>query len=521
MERMREKLPPGSRAPAPLQTAAWWFRPIAFMERNRARYGKRFTFKLAGSPYPFVSISEPDELKELFKTPPDVLHPGEGAQILEPVVGTNSVILLDEGPHLEQRKLMLPAFHGERIERLNDLIVEIAQAEIASWPRGEPIVTHPRLSGLTLEMILRGIFGLDPGPRLERLRELLAELLKFGEQPTSMIPQLQRSYFGGGPFVRFVEIRDQADELLFGLMDERRAEGAERDDVLTALLAAKHEDGSPMSDQEIRDELLTMLVAGHETSASELAWAFEALAREPRVQDELISEIGSDDGDAYLKATVHETLRRRPVLPNAEPRLAKKPVTIGGWDYPPDVCLFANAYLLHHDPDYLPRPVRLPPRALPRHPARHLHLDPLRRRTPPLHRRQLRDDRDADHSPRAAHRGPHRGCRPGAGADPPPRDHDQPEEGRANRLARPQDGSSAKAAGGRTGRGPRLVLEQRVAVLAALVGELGDRRHPLVVVRLDLLEAGADAAGGTGAEGVGDVALLAGWLDALILEDLR
>jgi cytochrome P450 len=333
---------------------------VAFLERARARYGKRFTLRLVTTP-PFVMISEPEQLKELFAAPPDVLHPGEGARILEPVVGRNSLILLDEDQHLEQRKLMLPAFHGEAMQRLSGLMTEAAERELAGWPRGQPVAAHPRFQALTLEIILRAVFGLDPGPRLTELRRLLTEILDFGAKPFAALPPLQRSILGRGPWVRFLRLRERADELVFELINERRAEQADRDDVLAMLLAARHSDGSPMSDQELRDELMTLLVAGHETTASELAWAFERLAREPRVLDRLVAEIDGDDGDAYLTATVQETLRRRPVLPNAEPRLVKTPVEVGGWTYPPGVCLIASAYLVHHDPDVYAEPYAFRP----------------------------------------------------------------------------------------------------------------------------------------------------------------
>jgi cytochrome P450 len=357
---MSSRLPPGPGQPAALQTAAWWARPISFLERARARFGKRFTVRLLATP-PFVMLSEPDQLQELFAAPPEVLHPGEGARILEPVVGEKSLILLDEDPHLEQRKLMLPAFHGKKMERLSDLMAEVTEREVASWPRDEPVALHPRLQGLTLEIILRTVFGLDPGRRLDTLRGLLTEMLDFGARPSSMVPWARREWGGYGPWSRFVRLRAHADELLFELIDERRAEDGERDDVLAMLLTARHEDGSPMSDQELRDELMTLLVAGHETTASELAWAFERLVREPTVLKRLADEIDRGDGDEYLTATIHETLRRRPVLPNAEPRLVKEPVEIGGWSYPPDVCLIANAYLLHHDPDIYPDPYAFRP----------------------------------------------------------------------------------------------------------------------------------------------------------------
>jgi cytochrome P450 len=342
-------LPPGPGMPSALQTIGWWSRPRAFMEQCRRRYGKRFTIRLLGTP-PFVMHSDPEHIKAIFTAPPDVLHPGEGARILEPVVGRYSVILLDEGQHIEQRKLMLPAFHGERMERLTGLMAEVAEREVARWPVNEQVSLHPRLQALTLEIILRAVFGLDSGPRLESLRDRLTEILEFSTGPQSLLPQLQKDLGPRSPWGRFVRLREQADALIFDLIDERRRQDEERDDVLSMLLEARHEDGSAMSEQELRDELLTLLVAGHETTASELAWAFERLAREPRVVRRLVAEI--DDGDdAYLTATIQETLRRRTVLPNAAPRLVKKPVEIGGWTYPPGVCAIAHSYLVHHDPD--------------------------------------------------------------------------------------------------------------------------------------------------------------------------
>jgi cytochrome P450 len=353
---MRNSLPPGPRLPKTLQTVGWWTRPGPFLQRCRARYGKRFTIRLLSSP-PFVHLSDPDEVKEVFTTPPEVLHPGEGAAILEPVVGTYSLILLDEGAHLSQRKLMLPAFHGEKMQRLSGLMAEVAEREVADWPRDETVALHPRLQALTLEIILRAVFGLDPGPRLDALRDRLTSILEVGENPASLLPFLQR----GRRWRAFERQRDEADALLFELIDERRREDGERDDVLAMLLEAHHEDGSPMSPQELRDELMTLLVAGHETTASELAWAFERLARTPRVLRRLIEELDSGDGDGYLTATVQETLRRRPVLHLAAPRLVKQPVTIGGFDYTPGVCLAANGYLIHHDPAIYPEPYAFRP----------------------------------------------------------------------------------------------------------------------------------------------------------------
>ena len=348
-------LPPGPRLPSVVQTAAWWTRTVPFLERCRARYGKRFTIRLAQSP-PFVHHSEPDHVREIFTAPPEVLHPGEGAKLLEPVVGANSVILLDERAHLSQRKLMLPAFHGEKMQRLSGLMREVTERELARWPRGEPLALHPRLQALTLEIVLHAVFGLESGERLDALRDRLARILSFGSRPASLIPALQR----GKVWREFARRRDEVDALIHETIDERRAAG-EGDDVLAMLLEARHEDGSPMSHVELRDELMTLLMAGHETTASELAWAFERLSRTPEVVARLTEEIDAGNGDAYLTATIHETLRRRPVLPNAAPRLVMEPVEIGGWYYEPGVCLLADAYLVHHDADIYPDPYAFRP----------------------------------------------------------------------------------------------------------------------------------------------------------------
>jgi cytochrome P450 len=353
-------LPPGPKWPAFVQGLAWWHRPTPFMERCRARYGKRFTIRLPGQP-PNVMLSEPDEVRQLFTAPPDVLHPGEGARILEPVVGTHSVILLDEASHLEQRKLLLPAFHGDKMQKLTGLMQELAEEEVASWPTGQPIELHPRFQALTLEIILRAVFGLAAGSRLDALRDRLTEILEFGTSPVSVNVRLQRSFGGLGPYARLTRIRKVANALIYEEIDERRRYGERREDILSMLLEARHEDGSEMSHEEIRDELMTALVAGHETTASELAWAFERLAREPRVLGRLHEEVDKDEDDAYLTATIQETLRRRPVLPQAQPRLVKKPIEVGDWKYEPGVVLSANTWLIHHDPDIYPEPFEFRP----------------------------------------------------------------------------------------------------------------------------------------------------------------
>src|SRR3954447_2802266 len=322
------KLPPGLPWPSALQVVGWWNRPLAFHENCRRRYGKRYTVRLFGSP-PFVMHADPEQIREIFTAPPDVLRPGEGAKILEPVVGTYSVILLDEQAHLAQRRMMLPAFHGDKMQQLSDLVAEVTEREVGSWPTDDRVALHPRLQALTLEVILRAVFGIAEGPRLDELRAALTRILDFATQPMTLVPYLQKELGGHSRWAKFVALRDEADELVYALIDERRSAGDESgEDVLAMLLAARHEDGSPMSPKELRDELMTLLVAGHETTASSLAFGMNMLSRNPRVVDELRNEV-----DDYLQATIQEILRARPVLPNAAPRLVKQRAEIGGWEY--------------------------------------------------------------------------------------------------------------------------------------------------------------------------------------------
>ncbi|MDQ2894349.1 MAG: cytochrome P450, partial [Actinomycetota bacterium] len=364
-------LPPGPRVPSVLQLLGTWTRPTASLERLR-RYGRRVTVQLPFQP-PFVILSDPADIKALFIAPADTVHPGEGASILAPIVGRNSVILLDEDIHLAQRRLLLPAFHGERMQRLRGMMAEICEREVAYWPAGEDVALHPRLQALTLEIILRAVFGLERGPTLTRLRELLGEVLAFSESPLSVLPPLQRWLSWTPTQRRFNRLMADTDDLIFQMIAQRRAAGADggpapengtpappreadSEDIFSTLLAARHEDDSEMSARELRDELMTALVAGHETTASQLAWALERLSREPEVQARLRDEVDAGESEGYLNATITEILRMRPVLPNAEPRLTKREVEINGVHYPAGVVLLASAYLVHHDPSIYPEP---------------------------------------------------------------------------------------------------------------------------------------------------------------------
>jgi len=356
---MTDQLPAGPKLPAAVQTIGFVTRHTAFLERCRRRYGSAFTLRLIASP-PIVMISDPQEIKELMTAPPEVLHPGEGAKVIEPVVGPTSVIVLDEDAHLEQRKLMLPPFHGESLQALSGLIDEYCAEEVSSWSVGEPLALHGRLQRVTLEIILRVVFGLERGEELHAIRDSLTVMLGTGSRPVEVLWSLPALAWTA-PARRRRRRMEHADRLIFELVERRRARPEHGDDVLSMLLSASHEDGTPLSDQELRDELVTTLLAGHETTASQLAWAFSILARTPELAVRLGEELERGEGEALLKATIQELMRIRPVLPNAEPRVVHEPTRVGARTYPVGVTLFPSAYLLHHDPAIYPDPYTFRP----------------------------------------------------------------------------------------------------------------------------------------------------------------
>src|SRR4051812_14163321 len=283
----RDRLPPGPRMPLKraMHTLAWMKRPFPFIERARARYGDVFTIDIGRDT--FVVLADPDDVKQVFTGDPAVFHAGEGNVILLPFLGDKSVLLLDDAAHLQQRKLLLPAFHGDRMRKHVTLMREVAEAEVATWPRGEPFVLAPRMQAVTLEVIMRIVFGVDEGdPKLAVLRERLRRFIDVTATPREMRKLLM---YGPERVARrrmYAFVLDPVDEIVAQVIADHRALGdaelAERDDVLSMLLLARHDDGSPMGDKELRDELVTLLVAGHETTATALSWAMERLTRHPQ-----------------------------------------------------------------------------------------------------------------------------------------------------------------------------------------------------------------------------------------------
>jgi cytochrome P450 len=353
-----DTLPPGPRLPAAVQTAAWMARPWDFMERCAARYGDTFTLRMAGE-RPWVMVSHPDAVKEVFTGPPELLHAGEGNRILQPVVGANSVLLLDDAAHREQRRLLMPPFRGYQLASYADTMTTVAQAEIARWPRGKPVRLYPLMQALTLEIILRAVFGLSEG---ERLHELRAEVVRAAMTTTARAGQLLLVVAPRRMAARLIRKHfRRVDGLLYAEIAERRRAGHldERGDVLSILLQARHEDGRPLSDVEIRDELMTLLTAGHDTTATALSWAVERLVRHPDHQARLTEEIRAGQHE-FRDAVVKETLRLRPVLSVVARRL-KAPMDIRGVPLPAGVTVVPSIYLMHRRPDIYPDPQRFRP----------------------------------------------------------------------------------------------------------------------------------------------------------------
>ena len=353
-------LPPGPPMPSALQTAIWFGKAQWMMGQCAARYGETFTIRLINEG-PFVVLSNPEHVKQVFTGDPKVFHAGEGNRILLPVLGPNSLLLLDEDAHMRQRKLLLPAFHGERMQRYGELMADIAAEEIERWPAGEPYRLRPRMQAITLEIILRAVFGLEQGERLEQLRVELRRMLDLLTQPRMILFPALLGPERLAKFRPFQRLLEPVDRLIYAEVADRRSVGDldRREDILSLMMAAEYEDGSRMSDRELRDELMTLLVAGHETTATALAWAVERLVRHPDKLRRLTEETQAGDTE-YLEAVVIETLRLRPVISLVARRLTE-PVQIGPWALPAGVVVTPSIYLVHRRPDIYPYPERFEP----------------------------------------------------------------------------------------------------------------------------------------------------------------
>ncbi len=353
--------PPGSRAPALLQALRYAREPLGFLIRLQRRHGDIFMLDF---PYfgRLVYVADPALVKRLFTSPPELAHAGEAnATVLEPALGPNSVLTLDEARHMRRRKLLLPPFHGDRIRRYGELIREVTRREMESWPVGRPFALRPHTQRITLTVIMRAVFGVDDERRLNRFERLIEN---FSNRVSAVLafPMLRRDLGRWSPWPRFLRARAQLDEFIYEEIALRRAKiakGEEHDDVLSLLLEAEDEDGEPMSDEELRDELVTVLAAGHETTATGLAWAMERLLRSPRALARLRESLAAGEED-YLDATVKETLRARPVIVDVARKLTA-PAEIGGYELPKGAFVMAAIAALHYREDLFPQPQEFRP----------------------------------------------------------------------------------------------------------------------------------------------------------------
>jgi cytochrome P450 len=331
------------------------------MQECRERYGDSFSVKFLGFERPMVLISDPAAVKALYTERANGLPPGRNI-VLEPVLGSRSVLLLEGEDHLARRKVMLPSFHGERMRSYESVVDEIVGAEIDSWALDREFPIHSRMQAVTLEVILRVVFGVADGWRLERLRGMLGQVLTETASPRAQLVGLATRRFGGrGPWARFEGQLKEVDDLLHAEIAERRGEEGlgERDDILSSLMLARFEDGEAMTDNELRDQLMTLLLAGHETTATALAWTFDLLLghRAPLQRLRETLEAGEDE---YLRATIAESLRLRPVIPLAGRRLAKE-LTVDGLTLPPGTDVTPAIWLTHTRADVYPEPFAFQP----------------------------------------------------------------------------------------------------------------------------------------------------------------
>jgi cytochrome P450 len=356
------RLPPSLPLPRALQTLRFSIRQIEFVFRARRELGDVFLFR--GAFYDDVVTSHPDHVRSLFTAKPEEVPSLTGESPLRPIVGPNSVLTAVGPRHMRQRKLLLPPFHGEAVQRYTEMIAEAAEREIDRWPLGTPFALAPRMQAITLDVIMSGIFGVEgqpvPGTPEHGLRREIRQMVGLSTRPEAQLFELLNlaSDEPIGPLRTFLTLLDRH---LYAVIEARRADERERTDILSLLLDAETEDGERLTDQELRDELLTLVLAGHETTANSLAWAFERLLRHPAAYDRL-REVArsSDDEEGYVDAVIHETMRSRPVIPIIGRRVTV-PWQLGDYSVPAETPVLMSILLLHHREDVYPDPFAFRP----------------------------------------------------------------------------------------------------------------------------------------------------------------
>lgn len=369
------QLPPGPTDNPWVQTFQWLKNPLTFMENCRQKYGDIFTVNVGPVFKPQVFISDPSAIQAIFATDPKLLDSGAAAGISSPMIGERSLLTLAGDPHRKQRRLLTPPLHGERMQAYGELICEITQAATQRWETGTAFTARPLMQHISFQVILKAVFGLEEGARSQQLQARLLDQLN-PKQPLVqgllfLFPFLRKDWGAWSPWGQFMRRLQAIDELIYAEIQERRSHpDPNRNDILSLMMAAKDEDGEAMSDVELRDELMTLLIAGHETTATTLSWALYWIHYLPEVREKLLAELDAlgeqPDLSAiarlpYLNAVCQETLRIYPVAMLALNRLVKEPLDIAGYHFEPGILLVPCVYLTHHREDLYPDPQQFRP----------------------------------------------------------------------------------------------------------------------------------------------------------------
>ncbi len=371
------KLPNGPKIPALLQMLRWITNPMSFMEACAKSYGETFSIRLEKNSSPLVIVSNPQALQQILTNDTKELEaPGDMNQVFESLLGKHSVITISGAEHQRQRQLLMPPFHGERMRNYSQVITDVTQKVISQYQIGKPFNIRSATQAITLRVIMQAVFGLYEGPRAEKLQQFLGDLLEKGSSRLIVallyFPALQRDFGPINFWGKQMRRQQEADELIYEEIQERRREqpDSSRTDILSLLMAARDEAGQPMTDEELRDELMTLLVAGHETTATALAWALYWIHKIPSVRQKLLQELDSlgDNPDAstvfklpYLNAVCSETLRIYPVGILTFPRVVRTPIALGGYELEPGTIVLGSIYLTHHRADIYPEPKQFKP----------------------------------------------------------------------------------------------------------------------------------------------------------------
>lgn len=356
--------------PPQIVVIPWLYRPFRMLDVYAQHYVDAFTLRLPRLDHAAV-FYHPDAVKEIFSLGPDDAHAGKINAVLGPLLGQHSLLLLDGAEHLRQRKMLLPPLHGERMASYGERMVRLTESAIRAWPDSGKFPIHPHLQNIALDIILRVIFGVEEAEGLARMHSRVAEILDAGTNPLLLFPAFQRDLGPLTPWGKFARARDEADVMIYDLIRRRRESNEKKDDILSLLVDARDDEGNPMPDKELRDELVTLLVAGHETTATALAWTLRWVLDSPSLLSRLQADLENEGVLAnlapdriarapLLDAVVREALRLQPVVPMVG-RLLQKPARIGGYDLDAGTPVIASIYLVHRRPDLYPDPTKFDP----------------------------------------------------------------------------------------------------------------------------------------------------------------